>query len=250
MEWTWNAGAPGRRSTSVTIPTIGTLSSSASPIPVRQFVIPGPGTTLKTPTPPVTRAEASAMTLAEASLVTSRYGIPADFIASQNSLFWAPGTPKTQGTRSQQSAATAAWAPVSRPRTPEPPGLTNTGGRSPPSACDAAEATAPIAPSARIASRRFSSTAALPGDRTIGARSRHVVEALRFLRARLNSISSCLSDRKLGRADPAERAGIRRSIEDYRSNPTIRRNREWNSSVKNSGFSRRCRMHSRTIGPR
>ena len=36
------------------------------------LVNPGPGTTLKTPTPPVTRAAASAMTLAEASLVTSR----------------------------------------------------------------------------------------------------------------------------------------------------------------------------------
>ena len=48
------------------------------------------------------------MTLAEASLVTSKYCCPADFMASQNSLFWAPGTPKTQGTHSQQRAATAA----------------------------------------------------------------------------------------------------------------------------------------------
>jgi len=72
VEWTWKAGAPGRRSTSVIRPTTGTLSSRASPIPVIELVRPGPGTTLKTPTPPVTRAEASAMTLAELSLVTRR----------------------------------------------------------------------------------------------------------------------------------------------------------------------------------
>ena len=71
-EWTWPIGAFGPRLTSVTMPTIGTLSSSASPMPVIALVSPGPGTTQKTPTAPVTRAEASAMTLADASLVTSR----------------------------------------------------------------------------------------------------------------------------------------------------------------------------------
>ena len=58
------------------------------------------------------------MTLAEASLVTSRYGTPWALKASQSSLFWAPGTPKTQGTPSQQRAAAAAWAPVILPWTP------------------------------------------------------------------------------------------------------------------------------------
>ena len=71
-EWTWPIGACGARFTSVMIPTIGTLSSSASPMPVMALVRPGPGTTLKTPTSPVTRAEASAMTLDDASLVTSK----------------------------------------------------------------------------------------------------------------------------------------------------------------------------------
>ena len=51
----------------------------------------GTGTTQKTPTAPVTRAEASAMTLAEDSCVTSRYGTPRALKASQNSLFCAPG---------------------------------------------------------------------------------------------------------------------------------------------------------------
>ncbi len=42
------------------------------PIPVIALVRPGPGTTLKTPGRPVTRAAASAMTLADDSFVTSR----------------------------------------------------------------------------------------------------------------------------------------------------------------------------------
>ena len=41
---------------SLTIPTTGMLSKSASPIPVRALVNPGPGTTEKTPTSPVARA--------------------------------------------------------------------------------------------------------------------------------------------------------------------------------------------------
>ena len=41
-------------------------------MPVSALVNPGPGTTEKTPTSPVTRADASAMTLAEASCATSR----------------------------------------------------------------------------------------------------------------------------------------------------------------------------------
>ena len=66
----------GDRFTSVTMPTIGTLSSSASPMPVMALVSPGPGTTLKTPTSPVPRAAASAMTLAELSWATRKYGWP------------------------------------------------------------------------------------------------------------------------------------------------------------------------------
>ena len=57
---------------SVMMPTIGMLSQSASPMPVMALVSPGPGTTEKTPTSPVARAEASAMTLAEDSLATSK----------------------------------------------------------------------------------------------------------------------------------------------------------------------------------
>src|SRR6185312_17219691 len=101
-------GAFGARLTSVTRPTIGTLSARASPIPVIAFVKPGPGTTQKTPTPPVTRAEASAMMLADDSVATSKYGTPRALNASQSSLFCAPGTPKTQAIPSQQSAAAAA----------------------------------------------------------------------------------------------------------------------------------------------
>ena len=41
-------------------------------MPVMALVSPGPGTTLKTPTSPVARAEASAMTLAEASWATRK----------------------------------------------------------------------------------------------------------------------------------------------------------------------------------
>ena len=41
-------------------------------MPVIALVNPGPGTTPKTPTSPVTRAAASAMTLADDSWVTSR----------------------------------------------------------------------------------------------------------------------------------------------------------------------------------
>ena len=66
--------ALGPRSMSVMMPTIGMLSKSASPMPVMALVSPGPGTTEKTPTSPVTRAAASAMTLADDSCVTSRYG--------------------------------------------------------------------------------------------------------------------------------------------------------------------------------
>src|SRR5208283_3982956 len=62
----------GARFTSVTIPTIGTLSNKASPIPLMALVRPGPGTTQKTPTSPVTRAAASAMTLEEASCATRK----------------------------------------------------------------------------------------------------------------------------------------------------------------------------------
>ena len=40
------------------------------------LVSPGPGTTAKTPTSPVARAAASAMTLAEASWATRKYGCP------------------------------------------------------------------------------------------------------------------------------------------------------------------------------
>ena len=54
------------------IPTIGMLSKSASPMPVSALVSPGPGTTENTPGSPVARAEASAITLADASLATSR----------------------------------------------------------------------------------------------------------------------------------------------------------------------------------
>src|SRR5271157_3799008 len=43
------------------------VSNKASPMPLRALVRPGPGTTQKTPTSPVTRAAASAMTLEEAS---------------------------------------------------------------------------------------------------------------------------------------------------------------------------------------
>src|SRR5262249_52643000 len=111
-EWTCPIGAPGARFTSVTMPTTGTLSSNASPIPVIALVKPGPGTTQNTPTPPVARAEASAMMLADDSFATSRYGTWWAFRASHSSLFWAPGTPKTQGVPSHQRAAAAAWAPV------------------------------------------------------------------------------------------------------------------------------------------
>ena len=103
---------------SVTRATTGMLSKSASPMPVRALVNPGPGTTEKTPTVPVARAAASAMTLAEASCVTSRYGTDLAFRASQNSLFWAPGMPKTQRTPWQARAAAAACAPVIFPWTP------------------------------------------------------------------------------------------------------------------------------------
>src|SRR4029453_835700 len=82
------------------------------------LVSPGPGTTLNTPTVPVERAAASAMTLDDDSLVTRREGTHRALSASQNSLFCAPGIPKTQGTHSQASAAAAAWAPVIRPWTP------------------------------------------------------------------------------------------------------------------------------------
>ena len=50
------------------------------------------------------------MMLAENSLATSIYGTPRAFSASQSSLFWAPGTPKRQGTPSQASEAATACA--------------------------------------------------------------------------------------------------------------------------------------------
>src|SRR5690348_10652168 len=87
-------------------------------MPVIALVRPGPGTTQNAPTRPVTRAEASAMTLADISCVTSRYGTPRALKASQSSLLCAPGIPNTHGTPWQHSAAAAACAPVIRPCTP------------------------------------------------------------------------------------------------------------------------------------
>ncbi len=53
---TWKEGAIGPWSTSQTITTSGTLSSSASAMPLRALVTPGPGTRQTTPTLPVARA--------------------------------------------------------------------------------------------------------------------------------------------------------------------------------------------------
>src|SRR4051794_27180375 len=83
-------------------------------------------------------------------------------MASQSSLFWAPGTPKTHRVPSTHSAATAALAPGIRPRTP-PWGRgvdgSGNGGGSWARAGLAARAVAPSVPSAPKADRRLISTA-------------------------------------------------------------------------------------------
>ena len=117
--WTWPIGRPGARSTSVTMPTIGTLSSSASPMPVIALVRPGPGHDAEDadlaggPRRGVGHdAGRGLVGDQEVGLTVGLEGVPELVVLGPRDAEDAADLPRTAG------AAAAAWAPVIRPWTP------------------------------------------------------------------------------------------------------------------------------------
>ncbi len=98
--------------------TIGTLSIIASAIPESACVTPAPGTTTSTPISVDDRAMPSAMKAAPPSCVTRIGSMEGDeSMASQSSMLWVPGIPKTLETPSSSRARTTSSEPLTRIRT-------------------------------------------------------------------------------------------------------------------------------------